>query len=313
MNVGDMNRRETQVDSKEPHFPAGVTGAGRLPPGAVRGIRGNGNSRSGSRHASLCLILCLMILTACQNQFVYHPTRATEKELRQIALQVDMQPWTGPDDQRIGWRTEGSGQNRIVMFHGNAGHALHRLYFSDGMRSVGKGNDWEVFLFEYPGYGSRPGRPGEKVIMEAAMEAVMDLNRDASGKELYLAGESLGSGVASGIAAKQPEMISGIVLITPFTSLQDAGSAHFPRILVRGILRDRYDNVAALEKYNGRVGFLIAGKDEVIPAELGLSLYEQYAGPKHLWVQEQAGHNSLDFDLESSWWRELTEYLTGKE
>ena len=45
---------------------------------------------------------------------------------------------------------------RMLVFHGNAGYALNRDYFVTGLRALG--SQWDVFLFEYPGYGAREGR-----------------------------------------------------------------------------------------------------------------------------------------------------------
>ena len=63
----------------------------------------------------------------------------------------------------------------MLVFHGNAGPALHRLYFVAGFQALGK--SWEVFLCEYPGYGSRPGSPSESAIKSAMdFSGFMDLN-----------------------------------------------------------------------------------------------------------------------------------------
>jgi hypothetical protein len=101
--------------------------------------------------------------------------------------------------------------------------------------------------------------------------------------------------------------------VTPFTNIVDVGRRSFPGVLVRAILRDRFDSEVALSGYRGRVGFLLAGQDEVVSTELGQRLYDGFDGEKRLWVQERAGHNTLDFSPTSPWWQEAAAFLRGRD
>jgi pimeloyl-ACP methyl ester carboxylesterase len=49
----------------------------------------------------------------------------------------------------------------IVLFHGNGGWALDRGQYVDAFTRHG----FRIFLYEYPGYGGRPGRPSEAAIV----------------------------------------------------------------------------------------------------------------------------------------------------
>lgn len=210
--------------------------------------------------------------------------------------------------------------HRLLVFHGNAGHSLDRRHFATGFQSVdarrSSSNDassgWEVYLMEYPGYGSRPGSPSEDSFMRAAREAIDRLLAEDPSRPVYLLGESLGSGVATQLAAEYPESVPAVFLVTPFTNLVDAGATLFPRVFVRAVLRERYDNESALTRYRGRVAFLLAGEDEVVTTELGRRLYEGYDGEKRLWIQEDAGHNTLDYSPGAAWWQELSDFLLGR-
>ncbi len=264
------------------------------------------------RHSLVALILIgtALMLTACQNQFVYYPEKGSRKELESLARNAGIVPWEDAEGRYLGWKTEHPEPppNRIVFFHGNAGHALHRTYFADGFRALDKGSLWEVHLFEYPGYGAREGKPGERSFQEASVAAFRELKADDD-RPVFLAGESIGSGPATHVAGCFPGEVAGIFLITPFTNLADVGRHHIGRALVALFLRDRYDNEAALQDYSGPVAFLLAGRDEVVPPLLGEKLYEGYPGPKKLWIQKQAGHNTLDYDPRAEWWREVSDFL----
>ena len=95
------------------------------------------------------------ILTALQRQIIYFPSVAGEQVLLERAAGLGLQPWRDDGGELVGWRTEnaGTGSRRLVVFHGNAGFALDRNYYVHGFRALEQ--QWEVYLFEYPGYGAR--------------------------------------------------------------------------------------------------------------------------------------------------------------
>lgn len=255
----------------------------------------------------------LLLLAGCQRGYIYYPQRAGEHELVAEATRYGVEEWRDRNNQLIGWKAPaplGSGPLRsAVVFHGNGGMAINRTYYAEGLQSVPGEDRWAVYILEYPGYGAREGRPSENAFYDAAREALAELFLTEE-EGLYLIGESLGSGVASQMAAEFPGRINGVLLVTPFTSLADVGARHFWGFPVRLVLLDRYDNVAALEKYQGPVAILLAEHDEVIPVDLGQELYDGYDGPKRLWIQEGRTHNTLDLSPGHPWWEELTGFLS---
>ncbi len=147
-------------------------------------------------------------------------------------------------------------------------------------------------------------------MIAAAEEALR--NVPADGRPLFVAGESLGTGVAAALAARHPERVAGLLLITPFLNLADVGRRHYPWLPVRLLLRDRYDSRAALRRYRGPAAFLLADHDEVVSAESGRLLYESYQGPKRLWRQA-GGHNTINYSPNAAWWRETAKFLQNRD
>ncbi len=247
------------------------------------------------------------MLAALQRQLIYYPEVASEDTLLDTASRIGMLDWRGGEGELIGWRTDNGSPRarRVVVFHGNAGHALYRQYFAAGFLSLGI--DWQVYLFEYPGYGARPGSPSENSIKAAATDALEALLAEDA-RPLYLVGESLGSGVAAYLAGKLRDRIAGLLMVTPFTNLPAVASQHYGFLPVKALMQEQYDSQDALLAYRGPVAFLIAGRDEIVPATLGRQLADGYRGPK--WVREQAGagHNTLDFNPAADWWREVAAF-----
>jgi len=38
---------------------------------------------------------------------------------------------------------------------------------------------------------------------------------------------------------------------------------------------------------------LLAGRDTIIPPELGRKLFDEYRGPKKLWIEPEASHDDI--------------------
>ncbi len=261
----------------------------------------------GMRMGAMVYAGLLLVVAGCQSSLIYHPARGTEQQAVQAAMREGLVAWRNAEGELIGWRSALArpDADALLAFHGNAGSALHRGYLARGLDPY-----FAVHILEYPGYGSRPGRPREKTLYAAAEEALGLLRTERSGR-VFLAGESLGSGVACHLAGTRPDKVAGLFLITPFTSLPDVGRSHYPFLPVGLLLRDRYDNESKLERYSGPLAVLLAERDNVVPARLGQELFDGYAGPKRLWIQAGRNHNTLDYNPRAGWWAEVAGFLTG--
>lgn len=198
-------------------------------------------------------------------------------------------------------------QGTIILFHGNAGAAVHRLFYVKALAR----QHFRVLLAEYPGYGGRPGAPAEATLVEDA-KATMQLAYSQFGPPLYVWGESLGCGVAAAAVRQAEVPIAGLVLFLPWDSLANVAASHYPWVPVRWLLRDRYDSVTNLQDFKGPIAVVLAGEDEVIPVHHGKQLYAQLSTTKKLWVMPGAGHNTMPVGADQSWWREVAVFLRGE-
>ena len=182
-----------------------------------------------------------------------------------------------------------------LLLHGNAGQAQHRAY---ALRFFPE--QQPVFILEYPGYGSRDGRPSRESINQAAQEGYLDLRTRFPSARIGVVGESIGSGPASylGSLAQPPDKL---ILVTPFDNLAAVAQGHFPFLPARWFLFDRWDNVASLRNYRGAVEIFAARQDEVIPVRHALALARTLPqATLHLLDCEHndwAGSNAVQFRL----------------
>ena len=242
-----------------------------------------------------------------QDFFIYHPKSADPEIIAQRANSKNMRLWPDTVDTYRGFVSEvKSKQTRgtILIFHGNAGNALDRTYYASAFNRLG----YRVVLAEYPGYGSRPGKPGEQQFTTDAVVTIQ-LVQKAFGRPIFLVGESLGCGVVSAAVAKTNVPIDGVALITPWDTLPNLAQELYWFLPARWIVKDRYDNVANLANYQGPVAIIMAGEDEIIPNKLTRRLYDVLPEPKHLWIFPKAGHNTWPSGAHEPWWAEMMNFL----
>lgn len=259
------------------------------------------------RVALLLVVLAAAVLAAVfalQRRFLYFPDRSLEPEALARAQRAGLLPWRAASGALRGWRAPPPARprGRVIVLHGNAGSALDRTYYVDALGRLGL----DVALVEYPGYGARPGAPGLTALTDAAVEAVDAAARE--GGPVWLLGESLGSGVAARAAARRPEDVRGLILVTPFAELAAVARRHYGAVAA-ALLRDRFAPARDLAGFHRPVVVLLAGRDEVVGAEQGRALFDALPGPKRLVEQREATHNGLDLAPERPFWAETIAFL----
>jgi hypothetical protein len=75
------------------------------------------------------------------------------------------------------------------------------------------------------------------------------------------------------------------------------------------LLRDRYDSVANLSGYHGRIAVVIAGQDSIVPPNFGRRLFESLSAPKRLWIVPAADHNDWMERVDAAWWPSVIGFL----
>ena len=199
-----------------------------------------------------------------------------------------------------------SAKATVVLFHGNAGEAIDRLHYVEALGFL----DARLLLVEYPGYGTRAGRPSEATLLADARETLARLRRAFPDGPLHVIGESLGAGVAAGavgsreLAAPRPR-IDGLLLLTPWNTLDAVAKHHYRFLPVRWMLKDRYPSARYLDDLEAMKVVVLAEHDEVVPARLGEALHEALPAPKARVVVDGATHDGWFGRVDRRWWREL--------
>lgn len=253
-------------------------------------------------------ILVLAVpLTAylAQDQLIFLRRPLGDSERRAIAARhpdVEEVFLPAADGTRLhAWHVKASTPAPLVIYFG--GNAENVAWMLDELPQHDMRASW--LLVDYRGYGASGGAPSERALVG---DAFLWYDHAAkSGARLYLAGRSLGSGVAVQLAGQR--RFEGVILITPFDSLVAVAERHYRVLPVRWLLRHRFDSLSIAPRIAAALLCLVATQDEVIPPEHARRLHDAWGGPKQ-WVTLRAGHNSVDEQPE--YWESMREFLAAR-
>ena len=181
----------------------------------------------------------------------------------------------------------------------NPGQPRALLYFGGNAESVQHNRDsfarWfphsTVYLLAYRGYGASDGKPDERALFADALALYDHVHKAHPGMPISVLGRSLGSAVASHVAARRA--VERLALVTPFDSMTEVARAHYPWLPVRMLIKDGYASNLAVAKYRGPVLVVRAGQDQVINRTRTQALIDALPQPPQVLELPDAGHDSV--------------------
>ena len=257
------------------------------------------------------VVVGLVILWAIQRGLIYFPAGDPGSPADAGMPRAETIAFTTDDGLTLGgWFVPPSAPangTTVVVFNGNGGNRASRAPLAAQLARHGIAS----LLFDYRGYGGNPGRPSEQGLASDARAARRYLasRRDVDAERIAYFGESLGSGVAVGLAVERPPF--ALILRSPFTSLVDVGRFQYPLLPVALVLRDRFpslDRIAALAR---PLLVIATDNDDVVPTAQSERLFNAAASPKQLVIIEGAGHNDEEILAGSRVIAAIVEFLEG--
>jgi fermentation-respiration switch protein FrsA (DUF1100 family) len=195
---------------------------------------------------------------------------------------------TADGEQVIAWHVPPRGDKPVILyFHGNGGALSHRADRFRALIADGTG----LLALSYRGYGGSSGRPSETGLLQDAAAAYRFAAARYPSERIALWGESLGSGVAVALAAKQP--VARVILEAPFTSTADIGAAAYPIVPVRLLMKDQFRSDQRIRKVRAPVLILHGEQDRVVPIAFGQRLYDLVIAPKKFVRMARGNHDDL--------------------
>ena len=232
-------------------------------------------------------IVIVVFVYFYQRNLLYHPSENNYQDTKikfdyeEIFIKVDdeikLKSWIVKKDFKK-FKT-------LVLFHGNAGHLSNRIYKINELNKL----NINILLISWRGFSGNKGSPTEKNLYQDAEAAIKWLNEQKiENEQIILYGESLGSGVAVEIAKKND--FNGIILESPFTSIENSAKIYYPYLPVKLLLKDRYDSISKINTINSPILIMHGEKDDIVPFSMGKELFEQANDPKYSYFTSTDDH-----------------------
>ncbi len=252
--------------------------------------------------ALIAVLLFALFIYLRQDRFIFYP-HANDAALREAWRWRRVEIPSGPHLLEGWWAEGGAPQSdlTLVYFGGNAEDVLHTAQRAAQLEVK------RVLVVNYRGYGNSPGKPSQQALFADAL-AIHDYLLGPGGaeaQEIVVMGRSLGSGVATMLAAQRA--VRSAVLVTPFDSVAAVAVRHFPAPFVKWLLRHPFPSVEMAPQAKVPALFLVAANDEVIAPSHAYALAAAWGGTTQVKTFENTRHN--DIDLHPEYYATLNRFL----
>ena len=174
----------------------------------------------------------------------------------------------------------------LLGFGGNAWNADNVALYLHGLFP-----DAEVVAFHFRGYRPSSGTPSADALLADSLLIFDHLRQAAADRRIVAIGFSIGSGVAAYLARHRP--VAGMILVTPFDSLEALAREHYFWAPVGLLLRHHMPTIDWVRDLTAPAALITAGRDTIVPARRSEPLRK--AIPRLVFDRniQDAGHNDL--------------------
>lgn len=242
----------------------------------------------------LYLALCFYLYVR-QTYFIFIPQRQVESTPKDFGCDFAETDLSSDGSKLQAWKLPAQSATpeprfALLYLHGNYGSIGANAEHACRLSRMG----FDVFIFDYRGYGnSEGGPPTEKAVYEDAEAAWQMVMKNAAPSKTIIYGHSLGGAVAVELASKHPEA-AGLITESAFTSVYDVArrDATYAIMPLRLLITERLDSLSKVDRIKMPKLFMHGDADQVVPADMAKSLYDRAPEPKQLVIIPGGGHDN---------------------
>lgn len=237
--------------------------------------------------------LVLLFIYLNQRNLLYHPTENNYLEDKINFNYEEVWIETEKDIKLKSWLIKKNLEKykTLIFFHGNAGNLFNRVHKLNELNKL----NINILIISWRGFSGNSGKPTEKNLYVDGKMSIKWLNDlGVSNDKIILYGESLGTGVA--VELGQSNTFNSIILESPFTSIAKAAKIYYPYLPINLLLKDRYDSIDKINKITKPVLIMHGMKDNIVPYEMGVKLFQKANQPKYSYFPKEDDH-MMDFNV----------------
>jgi hypothetical protein len=230
-------------------------------------------------------LFILLFLFLQQKRFIFFPTRAKHDLTAGNVVRFSL---VNNDATLRGWLVQHEyAAEKIIMYYG--GNAEDIYYAAEQFKNLG---ETAALLVHYRGYGTSSGSPGEKEFYSDALAVYDELQKKYAPRHIYLMGRSLGAGIACYVASQRKS--TGVILITPFDSIESLAKKQFPFLPTTLLLRHKFNTIEYVQQFDTPTLIIYGGRDRIVKPALTENLIRHMKARKKVILIEEAEHNNIE-------------------
>lgn len=245
----------------------------------------------------LLIFLSIIFLQGCTSLF-YHPDSVLYDNPQLRGIDMVLVKFNSADKtQLVGWWLKNKQKldkpkGLILFFHGNAQNMSSHYLALEWVLQEG----WDLFVFDYRGYGLSEGKPTPEGVSQdafAALEWAYGLKKRMGHEKFVIYGQSLGGTIALDLMTSllEQDKVQLLALDGTFSSYKEIAGYKVPG-LGSWLVSDEHSPKKNIKNLKSTPVLVIHGeKDPVIPFKFGKEIYDQLVTPHKWFLTHQGGHN----------------------
>lgn len=267
-------------------------------------------------------LACVALVYGLQDRLLFSPRPVSGSRLEQIAedypLAEDIEitaedgavlrGWLLPPRRPASTPSSGSRSTEpvpiVLVFTGQGSEASSYFHLTERLPDMA----WA--FVNYRGYGASDGSPSDAALFADGTTVFDELTSrsDIDETNAFLLGGSLGTGVATYVAAHRP--VRGVVLFSPYDRIGGGVTQDMmPWTPTGWMFRNRFDAAAYAPDATAPVLAVVGGEDRLIRPERSRQLLRHWGGGSRLVVVPDGDHLSIYDD--DGVWRTVQGFVRG--
>lgn len=232
------------------------------------------------------LLLTQLVFAQMDDKF-YYPSKKWEPVMDSIKFK-EINYFIGQDTLNTVFITPDTKKIRstIVYYHGTGGNISRYVPLIRPLIKAG----YQVYMIDFRGYGKSSGKPTHLNIASDAQiifDSILQM-KEVKKTKIIVYGASIGSQVATKIAADNQSKLSALVLDGAMSSFTDIAAATAPpaqRDFILKVVPSPYSAKESIKQIKEIPVLLIYSKeDKVVPFSQGETVFQNTIAKKEMWI-----------------------------
>ena len=180
----------------------------------------------------------------------------------------------------------------VFALHGNAGNLNTQFQsFADLTK-----NGFQIFIFDYSGFGYSEGNATRKNALEDAFSAFQFFENldEIKNTPRIIYGQSFGGNLAIPVATRNQQKIEVLVIEGTFMNFKNIGNYKIP-VLGSLIISNNYNNRKNLKSFKKPILIVHSKEDEVVNFKLGKQIFKNANHPKEFFEIDKPHISGIRF------------------